>query len=503
MIAGTRAPHAHVSARSGWEISWDPREPPGARLTASAALAKLSSTETLVAVTVEARARTPVAPPPSVLFLVDRSRSVGLPGLAAERDLAGRLLEALPPSTRFDALFFDRQVRRLFPMSRPATREALSALDAEMVPDRMQNGTDLLGALRETGALLRREASAFAPRAWLVLVTDGALPEGPDGAALERALGATPGVDLTLATFVVRPAGDDPATPAAARALRRLAAAHGGLVRELAVERARRRDRARPHGARARWRRHRRPPRLGPRRARPRRAPRSRRRARRRRQTRGARDRLVCARRVGGWGARVRLPLRAQAVDAAWLRALAAPPTTDARLLATDTLVALVETPARAATPPQDAVRGSLDRTVVRNTLALAYMPRARACYLNRTAATPALRDLTGRVRLAIDLTRGEVGNVVVQSSTLDHPGIEACLREGAFEIDVPRTLRSDSPSTAILNLVFRPRTPEKHENADEAALGEQIDLVIDELHRAEARVDDPPAVDRSMIPTR
>ena len=110
---------------------------------------------------------------------------------------------------------------------------------------------------------------------------------------------------------------------------------------------------------------------------------------------------------------------------------------------------------------------------MVRNTLALAYMPRARACYLNRTAATPAQRDLTGRVRLAIDLTRGEVGNVVVQSSTLGHAGIEACLREGAFGIDVPRTLRSDSPSTAILNLVFRPRTPEKPANAAEAALGD------------------------------
>jgi hypothetical protein len=94
-----------------------------------------------------------------------------------------------------------------------------------------------------------------------------------------------------------------------------------------------------------------------------------------------------------------------------------------------------------------------------------------------------------------------------VQSSTLNHPAIEACLRDGAFELEVPRTLRSDSPTTAILNLVFRPRTPEKHESADEAALGAQIDLVIEELHRAEPappnEVDEPPAVDRSMIPTR
>ncbi|HVU49085.1 MAG TPA: hypothetical protein VHL80_00260, partial [Polyangia bacterium] len=165
--------------------------------------------------------------------------------------------------------------------------------------------------------------------------------------------------------------------------------------------------------------------------------------------------------------------------------------------------VALVEVPARAA-PAADAVRGRLDREVVRNTLALAYMPRARACYLNRTAATPAERDLAGRVRLAIDFTRGEVGSAAVESSTLNHPGIEACLRDGAFELEVPRTLRSDSPTTAILNLVFRPRTPEKPESAAEAALGAQIDLVIEELHRAEpAPADETPTVDRSMIPTR
>jgi hypothetical protein len=207
-------------------------------------------------------------------------------------------------------------------------------------------------------------------------------------------------------------------------------------------------------------------------------------------------------------GAPVRLPLRGQAVDANWLRALARKSGPDARLLLTGSLMALVQAVERAA-PPSDAVKGSLDRTVVRNTLSLAFMPRARACYLGRTAATPALRDHAGRVRLAIDLTRGEVGDVVVQSSTLNHPGIEACLRDGAFALEVPRALRSDAPSTAILNLVFRPRTPERHASADEAALGEQIDLIIEEAHRDEVHrpeappTDGPPAPDRSMIPTR
>ena len=112
------------------------------------AVAALSPTETALAYLVKNRAAPPVEIPSNVLFLIDRSRSVGLPGLSAERDLCRKLLETLPPSTRFDALFFDRDTKRLFPMPRPATREAMGDFEAEMVPDRMQNGTDLAAALR-------------------------------------------------------------------------------------------------------------------------------------------------------------------------------------------------------------------------------------------------------------------------------------------------------------------------------------------------------------------
>ena len=316
---------------------------------------------------------------------------------------------------------------------------------------------------------------------------------------LDGALGATPGVELQVATFIVRATGDDPAPAPATRALLRLAARRSGLLREVPANElgeavspavaalARGGDVSdlrwacgscgRPFA-----------PHLAPGEG---------------YATLIAFERPPTALMAWVGGAEVRLPLPGPRGDAGALRALARKPAADeTRLYASDTLVALVEAPARAA-PANDVVRGSLDRTVVRNTLALAYMPRARACYLNRTAATSAERDLTGRVRLAIDLTRGEVGDVVVQSSTLNHPGVEACLRDGAFAIEVPRTLRSDSPSTAILNLVFRPRTPEKHASPEEAALGAQIDLVIEELHRTETTDDEPPPVDRSMIPTR
>ncbi|HTA20277.1 MAG TPA: vWA domain-containing protein, partial [Polyangia bacterium] len=240
-IAGVRRQRGHVSTRGAWEISWPAAASAPARsfaLAGSLVTAKVAGkTEALAAVVAEARQRRiSLEPPPNVLLLIDRSRSVGLPGLAAERDLARKLLEELPPATRFDALFFDRGTRRLFPLSRPATREAMGALDAEMVPDRLANGTDLAGALRDAGALLRREASAFAPRTLLTIVSDGALPERADGAALTGALGATTGVDVTVAAFVVRPKGDEPAARAAVAALRALAASRGGVVRELATD---------------------------------------------------------------------------------------------------------------------------------------------------------------------------------------------------------------------------------------------------------------------------
>ena len=240
-IAGVRVPLAagadtatgRASTRSAWEIFWTPREPsaPGAPLLeARVAVAPLGPQQSALAFLARRRPGPSSGPPGSVLFLVDRSRSVGLPGLSAERDLVRALIEALPPSTRFDALFFDRGTKRLFPMSRPATRQAIEGFEAEMVPDRMQNGTDLPGALREAGALLRREATTFGPRALLVLVTDGALGD-EDGVALDRALGS--GLDVAFAALTIRALDDESAGARARDALRVLAAARGGVAREL------------------------------------------------------------------------------------------------------------------------------------------------------------------------------------------------------------------------------------------------------------------------------
>jgi Mg-chelatase subunit ChlD len=522
-VAGARTTFAsargtatgHPSTRSGWEVSWAPRPLDAAAavdappLDALAASASLSPTETALALSVRARPAARAAPAPSgVLFVIDRSRSVGLPGLAAEHDLARRILERLPPSTRFDAIFFDREVKRLFPMSRPATREAMAALEAEMVPARLQNGTDLAGALAAAAALLHREETSFAPRALLVVITDGALPDAQDGAALARALAApTPAgsgggpaaLEVAPAVFAIRTTEDEPLTATARQALHTLAGARGGVMRAL---RANEIDDVLPaaldaldHGGDVTAVRLRLPAGGG---------------------AGGERAVVESLAPKKGFSGITRLTghpprsvdivgsARGQAthvaarpvpVDAAWLRPHAVENGgPGARFLAAPAFAALVEPVVRPAPAAEPVVKGSMDRMVVRNVLSLAFMPRARACYLNRTGPTPALRDLTGRVRLAIELVRGEVAAASIESTTLNHPEIERCLRDGAFAIEVPRAYRSDAPVTAVVNLVFRPRTPEKKTTPEEAALGDQIDLIIEELHRTEPGAAPPPA---------
>ena len=507
LATGTDTANGRASTRSAWEIFWTPREPsaPSAPLLeARLAVAPLGAHQSALAFLARRRPGPSSGPPGSVLFLVDRSRSVGLPGLSAERDLVRALIEALPPSTRFDTLFFDRGTKRLFPMLRPATREAIGTFEGEMVPDRMQNGTDLPGALREAGALLHREATTFGPRALLVLVTDGALGD-EDGAALDRALsstlGSSPGLDVAFAALTIRAVDDESAGARARDALRVLAAARGGVAREL---RANEIGDGVPaaladlqHGGD-----------LGAVRL----------------VADGVERRISESLAPGGllagvvpWKGRPPRAVRIEAVARGqriavapvpsrlgpeWLRpwvaaapgpAAASPNPT--RFLSVPSVVALVEPvlhPSTATAASETGVKGSMDRMVIRNVLSLAYMPRARACYLNRTAATPALRDLAGKVRLSIELARGEVGGVKIESSTLGNAEIERCLQESAFEIEVPRAARSDAPVTAVLNMVFRPRTSDKKADVDLGEIGNEIDLVIEEMHRRAAGAPTP-----------
>jgi hypothetical protein len=464
-----------------------------------------------------------------VLFVIDRSRSVGYGGLEAERDFALELLRNLPPSTRFDAVFFDRTPRRLFPVARQATRQALGALGEALVPENLANGTELVPAIRFASELLEREAAEFGPRTLLVVLTDGAVGAAAGGrdpwtVATEGAGSTTrpPQVrlrlpDLLVAVVSIRP-NDDPSTsPDERRRLQELAAVAssggieaafhvgdltqglgdvlnglqaGGAVFDVGLASS-------PTSAARSPVAHQIVP--------------------------GGGVALLTELPGGGSGARISLlqrgrrsslPLHPTPVAAAVLEALssqgASPGPSQGpepgRFLVGPGFVALWE-PVRQsgeraasaagpggsgqgqgrgsgsarATPPESAgPQGFMERSVVRDSLSLAYTPRARACYLTRSARTPEDRDLSGRVRIAIDLLRGEVGAARILSSTLARPAIEHCLRESAFALDVPRAYRNDDPVTAVLNLVFRPRTSDHRPLVDRSAFDRELELVIE-----------------------
>jgi hypothetical protein len=504
-----------VSTRSRWSVSFvlaggrkggDRDSPHLDALTSVAPAPERGSAA--VAYAVAAGAGVPRESPDRVLLLIDRSRSVGPAGLAAERDVARRLLEALPPSVRFDALFFERGQKRLFPVARAATREAIAALEEEMVPDRLANGTDLPGALRAAGELLRREATSFAPRTLLVVLTDGAigrLAEDKAGGSLFPFLGPLPGIALMTAVISVRP-DDDPRVGAVERRLLRTLAAGaalGGVERELRASDGPAavvallevlRGGGELYGID-----------LEAKRA-------------------SARVADVIAPAEGASGivavpGTAKLPLRLAhtargqerrvatrpvTVEARWLAPLLAPGAPSTRLYASAAGSALIEPVVRPPSPPPGpGIRGYMERSVVRDALSIAFTPRARACYVSRSGATPADRDLAGRVRLALDLVRGEVAGARVEASTLSHADVERCLRDAAFALDVPRAYRNDEPVTAVLNLVFRPRTPERRGPADDPAFGRELDLIVEEAlkepgNHAGAPAATPPPADAS-----
>ena len=493
VIAG-EAPAAKevVSTRSGWTVAVTPRGGSAERgqvprLTALGALGTVSPGHPLLAYAVGAAsdARRPL--PERVLFVVDRSRSVGPGGLEAERDAARKMLNALPPSTRFDALFFDRTQQQLFPLTRTATREAMAALDQEMVPARLANGTDLAAALRATGDLLRRRIADFSPQCLLVILTDGAVGVPPRSGQLAEMLGAVPGVDLMVAALSIRPAEDPALSLDERRVLRGLAAAAllGGVERSIRsgdlpdavpalleslggggdVYGIGLRDGS--GGALADVLE---PGAAGVSGVLP------------LAKTEDALDATVTYR-----GSRHPLSLRPLALDGRWLQPLVSARATGDWLQVGPGVAALVEPvsrPPSAAAADDGGPRGYMERSVVRDSLSLAFTPRARACYLNRTAKTAADRDLTGRVRVALDLVRGEVADVRVDSSTLAHAGIETCLREAAYAIEVPRAYRNDEAVTAVLNLVFRPRSVVGDRRSgvaeDNPSLSRELDLIIE-----------------------
>jgi hypothetical protein len=143
--------------------------------------------------------------------------------------------------------------------------------------------------------------------------------------------------------------------------------------------------------------------------------------------------------------------------------------------------VAVLPGAAAAKKTSQGIVRGRMDPVVLRNALALAFTPRARACYVSRRVAKAGDAYLRGRLKLELTIERGELHDAVVRQSTLDNPGIEDCVRQAAWAVEYPRPEHRDAPTTANLNLVFQPRT-QREAVPDASAADREIELILGPL---------------------
>jgi Mg-chelatase subunit ChlD len=473
-------------ARAAWEVSFSLRAPAGGagQLGAARAIGRAPSPAHAAEIWAVGLCRpqrpSTEQPADEAMLLVDRSRSVGSGGMSSQRTLVRALLEALPPAQRFNAILFARTATQAFPLPRAATREALAALEAAIDPNQLENGTDLVAALGRAadwvkgGGPLSRGESRL-----LVIISDGALAEDQTAARLAGALASVgPGAGLRVLVLLVRPAADEPVPADAVERLDKLAARFGGTVRVLAAENllgvvrsavaglAQGGDlfNVRTQGRKARELAGAVAPGTGfaktlilP-------------------TGQGSRVELVAER----GGATVRARASAARVAAEWLQPLVETQSSKFWAASLPEVAVFVEMVVpRSQSAADSVVRGQMDPLVLRNALALAFLPRARACYVSRRVANGIDLALRGRVRLELHLERGELEDAIIRRSSLGRPEIEACVREAAFQIEYPRPMFRDAPTVAAVNLVFRPRTPEEKGPADASAFDRELDLIL------------------------
>ena len=477
--------HATAPLRAAWEVSYTLREQGAAgsgQLAAARAAQRATGAERAAQVLTLGLCRPQRSaseqPPGEVMLLIDRSRSVGAGGMSSQRVLARELLDALPPAQRFNAILFARTATQVFPIARAATIEALDALAAAADPNQLENGTDLVDALNRAADWVKSGPLPGGGSRLLVIVSDGALPESQTGERLAGAFASVVAGDrLRVLALLVRPAADDPVPADAVERLDKLVGRFGGVVRVLAAEDLRSAARsslaALAQGGdlfnvRAQ----------------------------------GQTDRALVAGVAPGAGfvkvlslpiasgsraqvageyagATVRASAPSARVAIEWLQPLVDTQRPRAWAVALPDVAAYVEAVEPRTKSPADGVaRGQMDPQVLRNALALAYLPRARACYLSRRVATARDLALRGRLRLELHLERGELEDAIIRRSSLDRPEIERCVREAAFNLEYPRPMFRDAPTVAAVNLVFRPRTPEEN-RPDASPFDRQIDLIL------------------------
>jgi hypothetical protein len=470
--------HIRAPGRAGWEVSYTLREQaaawPSQLLAARESRRDKGAAASVVALCRPQR-RGSDSPPGEVMLLIDRSRSVGAGGMSSERALARALLEALPPSQRFNAMLFAKTATQIFPIPRVATREALGALTTAADPNQLENGSDFVAALR-SAAVWARAASGGGFRL-LVIISDGALPETETAAMLSDAVASVaPIAGLRVMVLLVRPAADDPVPVQAVERFAELVGHFGGVVRLLSSDdlqsAARSSLAALAQGGDL----------LNVR-------------------TEGRKGPALASgvapgtgfTRAFNWplrhasrfqvaaeyaGATVRASASAVSVATEWLRPLvdSQPPKVWAG--SQSDVAVFVETVTPRPPAGDTVVRGQMDPLVLRNALALAFLPRARACYLSRRVANSADLALRGRIRLELHLERGELEDAIIRRSNLNRPEIERCVQQAAFEVEYPRPMFRDAPTVASVNLVFAPRTAEEN-HPDASSFDREIDLIL------------------------
>jgi len=492
--------HGLSPARAAWDVSWAfaARHAafPGQALVATGSLSNKGEAKhstqggmLVVACLVQGSAEIPsqlADPPDSVMLLVDRSRSVGQGGLSEERVLARAVLEALPPSVPFNAILFGETATPLFPIPRMPTREAFEAFGTAADPNRLERTTDVAAAL----ALVRKGILPGSDgQTWIVLVTDGALPANQTAERMEQALSGAAERKLKVLVLLVRQRGDDDVGKPALTVYARLVERFGGLIREVpsgsADEIARAAVLAMAKGGDwfdLRFDDGKLADVLPAGQGRTSIFTKDGRQALRRKVRFVARGIVSPTR---SEIATVRLDVAASTVKGEWLQPLVGSDDRGKRRgwAGATSSVAVAVLPAVPAPkkPAEEVVRGRLDETVLRNALSLAFMPRARACYLARRVATANDARLRGRVRLELTIERGELHDAVVRQSTLNNPDIETCLRNAAWAVEYPRPEHRDALTVANLNLVFRPRTVEEKQ-PDASPVDREIELILGPL---------------------
>lgn len=150
-----------------------------------------------------------------LLLVLDVSRSLGRPGLAATATMLGALLDRMPENTQVEAVLFDRSARRLFGRFRANDAAARDALTRALRPDQLANGSDLGAALETARAILQRAPLDTRPRegfergeqatTLMMVVSDGMLPlELTPRHALDR-IGRDMLEEVTVASVMLVP----------------------------------------------------------------------------------------------------------------------------------------------------------------------------------------------------------------------------------------------------------------------------------------------------------